>query len=240
MLKNILRASFIVSIMITHLYGMQPRNTTLYVASLQFPSVIKELPDIRAYFAGSKITCEKDKELHRLLFTISTERSLRKMYLLVVENSFFETEENTVKYLKIKPSNQYKLWSLELMHKKNAEALESKVVGGIKLNADEKSPYFWIIHEENVDPITGQIPDNTLIVTYDPKLIDHLEGGSGVELPKMIIASNILDIVGSEEKLQDLSARYLLSALDSDAVHARSEYVITQHPSVNRITICTT
>lgn len=218
------------------------KNTTIYVASMQFPSGIKQLPDIRAYFGGYKVNCEKDGD--RILFTISADRNTRKLYLLVVENSSFETEEktNTIKYLKIKPSDAYKLWSLELMHKKSSDVFEKKIVGGIKLNSDEKSPYFWIVNEETILDNTGRIPDNTLIIVYDPKLIDHLEDGleanSSIALPKLFISSKILNLSAGD--LEDLSTRYLLSALDCDAIHARCEYEVTHHPTANRITVTTT
>ena len=81
---------------------------------------------------------------------------------------------------------------------------------------------------------------NTKVIKYDPKLVGHLEGGSGVELPKIMMASNILELVGSKEKLRDLSDSYILSALDLDTVHARCEQEIKHHPTVNRIAVCTT
>ena len=112
-----------------------------------------------------------------------------KLYILVAENPSFHFDE-TVQYLK-QPNDAYKLWSVELMHKKQPEASGSKTVGGIKLNKDE-SPYSWIIHEQTIDEKTGKIPDNTLVIKYNPKLVDHLEGGSGAELPKIMMASNIL------------------------------------------------
>ena len=93
------------------------KNTTIYVASVQFPAAIKEIPSIRAYFAGRKISGEADGD--QLLFTIETDRSMRKLYLLVVDDVSFAFDE-TVQYLKLKSDTRYKLWSLELMHKKNS------------------------------------------------------------------------------------------------------------------------
>ncbi len=246
MLKGTLRTVLITISLVTPIFANQsrnntlrdlPRNTNIYVASIQFPPAIKELPDIRAYFAGTKPICEKDNALHRLLFTISAERTMLKLYILVAENPSFHFDE-TVQYLK-QPNDAYKLWSVELMHKKQPEASGSKTVGGIKLNKDE-SPYSWIIHEQTIDEKTGKIPDNTLVIKYNPKLVDHLEGGSGAELPKIMMASNILELVGSKEKLHDLSISYVLSALDLDTIHARCEQEIKYHPNVNRITVCTT
>lgn len=241
MLKNTLRAIIMLCSVVSITFADRPRNTTIYIASIQFPASIKQLPDVCAYFSGSKISCKKDNDLHRIFFDISTERSMQKLYLLVVENSSFKTEDNTVKYLKVKSNDAYKLWSLELMHKKNrTNAIEQKVVGGIKLNSDEESPYYWIIHEEAIPEHTGQIPDNTLIMLYKPEFIRGLEGGSGVKLPTVIVASNVLELVGSEEKLHDLSISYVLSSLDLNTFHAQSTDEIKHHPTGNRITICTT
>lgn len=214
------------------------KNTTIYVASVQFPAAVKELPSIRAYFAGRKISGEPDGD--QLLFTIETDRSMRKLYLLVVEDISFAFDE-TVQYLKLKPNTEYKLWSLELMHKKNSNNTPHKLAGGIKLNGDDSSPYFWIMHEELIDMRTGRVPDNTIVVLYDPSFFEtDLTGGSSVYLPKLMISSNILKRVGSEEKLHEISTRFLLSALNSDTLHATPKYAIEQHPSTNRIMVVTT
>lgn len=243
MMKQYLNTALLVLITSVSLWGRDfssfGRNITIYVASVQFPDSVKLLPDMRAYFEGYKISCEKDRDLNRILFSIPTDRSTRKLYLLVAEQSLFEAEENTIKYLKVRPQDSYKLWSLELVHKKQLDEVESKITGGIKLNADEKSKYAWIIKEEVVPHDTGQLPDNTVILLFDPKLIDRLEGGSGVELPKMMITPDVLKQVGSEKALHDISAQYLLSALDCDAFHARIQSDVKQDPHTNRVTITT-
>lgn len=214
------------------------KNTTIYVASVQFPSAIKELPSIRAYFAGRKISGEPDGD--QLLFTIETDRSMRKLYLLVVEDVSFAFDE-TVQHLKLKPDTRYKLWSLELMHKKNSNYVPHKLAGGIKLNGDDSSPYFWIMHEELIDMRTGRVPDYAIVILYDPSFFEtDLIGGSSVYLPKLMISSNILKRVGSEEKLHEISTRFLLSALNCDTLHATPKYAIEQHPTTNRIMVVTT
>jgi hypothetical protein len=245
MLKRILRAMLLTISLATPIFAewsphsrlSERKSTTIYVASVQFPSIIKELPKMRAYFGGRKVVCETDGD--RLVFTIETDRSMRKLYLLIVEDHSFKFDE-TIRYLKIKPNTDYKLWSLELIHKKNTEVVAPKLVGGIKLDTDEKSPYYWIIREEILDGTTGQIPDNTIILRYNPNFVDHLEESrSSVDLPRIVIASDILKKVGSEANLHELSTRYLLSALECDTIHGRDNYVISR-PTANCITITTT
>lgn len=205
------------------------KNTTIYVASIQFPAIIKQLPSVRAFFDGNIVNCEQDG--NRVVLTFSADRNTRKLNVLVVEKSSFEVEEktNTVKHLKIKPSDAYKFWSLELMHKQNTEAIAHKLVGGIKLNSDEKSPYYWVINKNVIDP-TGKVPGHTLVIIYDPELFTpDLEGdGSSVELPKFVITSNI-----SEADLNELSTRCLISALELAPIHARYECTV-HHPTANR------
>jgi hypothetical protein len=214
------------------------KNTTIYVASVQFPTAIKELPSIRAYFRGHKISGEIDGD--KIYFSIETDRSMHQLYLLVVDDISFAFDE-TVQYLKLKPEAHYKLWSLELKHKKNNNLIPRKVAGGIKLNDDDASPYFWIMHEEMIDARSGRVPDNAIVILYDPSFFESdLIGGSSVYLPKLMISSNILKRVGSEEKLHEISTRFLLSALNPDTLHASPKYVIEQHPTTNRIMVVTT
>ena len=68
MLKGTLRTVLITISLVTPIFANQsrnntlkdlPRNTNIYVASIQFPSTIKEVPDIRAYFAARNQPAKK-------------------------------------------------------------------------------------------------------------------------------------------------------------------------------------
>ena len=104
-----------------------------------------------------------------------------------------------------------------------------------------KSPYYWIMHEELIDLRSGRIPDYTIVILYEPSFFERdLTGGSSVYLPKLMISSNILKRVGSEEKLHEISTRFLLSALNADTLHTSPQYAIEQHKDTNRIMVVTT
>lgn len=245
MITKISRSTLFMAVMLSFSSLSYSRTTTIYVATLAFPAIIQELPNMRAYFEGHKLTGQKDPEHHRVLFNVPAERSMIELYVLICEESSFESEDNTIKYLKIDPKKPYKLWHMTLMHKDRAISREPKkhtAVGKIQFQTepDEDSPYYWIIQEEVVPEKTGRLPDNTLIILYNPAFIDHLEGGSAIELPRLVLTSELLALVGSEKDLHELSARYLLSALDLDPFHEAVRSEIKQDTRTNRITINTT
>ena len=65
----------------------------------------------------------------------------------------------------------------------------------------------------------GRIPDETIIIRYNPDYVQALEGGNNIEFPKIIIKPDILKLVGSEAKLHELSNSWFLAALNTDTIH---------------------
>jgi len=94
-----------------------------------------------------------------------------------------------------------------------------------------KKSYEWIISEEKIAE-NGKIPDDALIIIFNPDFVQNLKGGTELELPKIIIKQNILEIAGgSEEKLHEEEVILLMSSLDLNLIHSKITPQIQQKPS---------
>lgn len=191
-------------------------TTSLMVGTIQFPQSIATVPAIRVYSCGKKIPfqlCEVDHESKQFMFRIPQITKNSQFYILVSQEIHFSAQasknqnlkSNTIDYLKVLPNQLYAFYELTLTSTKDA--------------LDKVIPK-WIIEKKNLDTSTGKVPDETIIICYDPFCIDSLSGGSTFELPTITLKPNLLTLLGSEKELQTLSNKMLISAIDSDTVHA--------------------
>ncbi|BDC35102.1 hypothetical protein Noda2021_10600 [Candidatus Dependentiae bacterium Noda2021] len=200
---------------------------TVFSGTIQFPLAVKKVPDVRVYCAGRKICGELDHETKKISFAISDYRQRTFFYLAIAsaKNIGYELavpNSNTIKYLKVDPTQPYKFYAIELV----------LIPEDANTETASKSPtmvYKWLIKEIEL-PTTGQMPDDTIIVCYDPNYVERLDGGSSFEFPKIVIKPDILSIVGSESTLHQESAKILLSTLDLDTIHASVRQEIKQFP----------
>ena len=188
----------------------QSRNRTLFSGTIQFPELIERVPSMRVYYSGNKITCLPSHHSKKLLFSVPEERQRRYFYLLITEKVRFKTEENTIKYLKIDPQSPYKLYFLV--------SPQTPASGKIA----KKEDLVWEIGEKRLGT-DGRLPDNTIIICCDPKLVETLVGGDLLELPTIMIKETLLDVVGTEKKLHESFEQLLLTLLDIDTLHSPVE-----------------
>ena len=205
----------------------------LFIGTIQFPNTIKKVPNIRVYCSGHIIKTETDDDSKKLTFSIPESKNKKRFSLLITEGIQFETEENTVKYLKIDPSLQeYKFYQFELV-KKNAEQNgeskdKTKSIKNHEQPENHNADYHWVIEEDHLALEDGRIPDDTVIICYKPSYIEGLQGGTKLEFPHIRIKNNILQLAGSEDQLHDTSITLLLSSLDYDTIHRSIRQEIKQ------------
>lgn len=193
-------------------------GTSLLLGSIQFPQSVKSTPNIPIYHKGVKVPCEVDHELKKAMFNIVKNRHCREFHLLIVEEFAFESEENVIKYLKIDTTKKHKLYRLSL--ERNSTPNSSR--GTLTRQAVETKPeYRWNTEEVMVDVEDGRIPDDAIIICFDPSYVATVQGGSSIELPKIILKEDLLTSVGSEENLHDVFASLILSSLDYDMLHTK-------------------
>lgn len=191
-------------------------NDKLWHGTIKFPLSCKEVPAIRIYYAGFIIPTEIQKSTRQLCFDIPESAARTSFYLLIADHVDFSTEQNTIQYLQVQAGQPYKLYHLEFIpNKEQTKSGESKVA------ADQLGT--WAIEETSL-PASGRVPDNTIIICYHPLLIKGIEGGSGLDLPKILINEMVINEL-SQDELEDASTQFLLTSLNCDTIHARHSEV---------------
>lgn len=196
----------------------------IFYGTVQFPSALELVPNLRVYYAGHKIICETNDATKQQSFAISELRNRTFFYLLITPDVEFCSPDNTIPNLRLKKDRPYKFYTLELTM---VPATSKKRKLG-----DSGFEYNWIIKELDLASLTGgKIPDDTIIVCYHPDYVQGLEGGNMVEFPKIIIKPDAVKLAGSEAKFYEQSDRWFLAALNTDTIHdtAQSELRINPH-----------
>jgi hypothetical protein len=202
---------------------------TLFVERVIFPGTLETVPTIRAFYAGRKISGEVSGNSVTFSFP---EMRRNFFYLLISHDLEFGSPDNTISCLKLKKSANYKFYALELVSVENKKRKKS-------LNQPQFD-YTWNVKELSLSLAGNRIPDDTVIVWYNPDFIKGLEGGNLIEFPKIIIRPDIVALLGSEEKLHNLSNQYLLSALNLDTIHDNITQEIAYTASPKTILALTT
>lgn len=231
---------------IGHTHTLLSYTKGLFIGSIQFPTTLNHVPAMRVFCGGNKISCEKNDVSKRITFTIPEDKHRTVFPLIITENVKFEVEagSNTVKFLKIPPRQRYKLYMLELLKVAKADAPQpSKTTRVSHLYESSETDllysYEWLIHEEKNSLVDGRLPDDAIVVYFNPEYVQSLKGGNAFELPRIIIKKDVAKLAGSEEKLHDISKSLLLSSLDLNAIHANVQAQVTQEYHRTLITLVT-
>jgi hypothetical protein len=185
----------------------------LFIGSVQFPTSLEMVPDIRIYYAGKKVTAEVDNHAKKVIYTIPELKQRAVFYLLITPTIEFSSHENTVPYLKLNPHVPYKFYILELASTVPTNKNKKRDIAAFR------PEYAWNIKEIKLDITGGRIPDETIIIQYNPAFIQTIEGGNAIQLPKIVIRPDIVSMLGSEQKLHELSQKWFLAALHTDTIH---------------------
>jgi len=181
-------------------------DKNLFVGNIIFPQNMKDIPQISLYRRGLKIKTETDNASNKIQFTISDDKACNQFYILITKNIRAKVEDNTVHHLTADP-NQSKFYRIQIqINGTPRHPLTEK-------NNGTKAEFAW-----RITPLTiyesGIIPDNTLIIIFNPDYVDKLEGGNNLELPKIVIKKNILELAGSQEKLLQEADELIMGSVD--------------------------
>lgn len=214
---NVLKTSILASLLLIFgahsVFASEVSGKALVYVNIQFPTVEK-VPCMRAYYCGIRVTkSEYNNTANKITFTIPAWQQT-SFNLVITEWYVPQTEmseENTVKFLKIPEGVAYRSYTLTLV--KAAHVTDPHA------NEHATQNLTWHIQENKGLP-GRHIPDDALIIVYNPDYIEKIEGGNASELPTIFIKPTILELLGSEEKLHEYSDSLLLAALNLDSLHA--------------------
>lgn len=195
---------------------LQAAEQRLFTANIQWPVHLQNTPSIRAYHMGKKIPTEVHEDAHRVSFSINVPANRTILYLIVTPQIEFACQDNVVKCLTLCPRQAHRVYVLELIAPENALDPQSKRFSLTSI--DQTTPHWQV--KEMIAPISNaRIPDESLIVCLDPYWIQSVEGGNIVELPKITIRNDIVRIAGSQDKVQEEAAKWLIAAINTDTIH---------------------
>lgn len=199
---------------------------SLFIGNIIFPSVLEMVPSIRVYYAGRKIVCETDDCGKKVTFSIPEHKQRTVFFMLITPDIEFCSHENTVPFLKLKKNMPYKFFVMELIQVEAPKKKRKPWSNPFEKNME----YTWAIRQLELQLPDGRIPDETIIIRYNPDYICSLEGGNNIEFPKLVIKPDILKIVGSEEKLHEFSNKWFLASLNTDTIHESPSPEIRMNP----------
>lgn len=199
----------------THSIAIAIDNPTMLSIAIQFPKTLKKTPDVYACKLGCRIELDNDKNGNKISFNFLENRDKAHFWLLIISEvpEFKMVSSGTVDYLRVEPTQNYKFYSL---------SLELKTPSN-RSNRIQQPEYTWIINECEIPDKQGRLPEDTLIIAYNPHFVDHLAGGSSTELPTIFIRNDILILNGTEDQFYEKSIEILLSSIDYNAIHATIE-----------------
>ena len=189
---------------------------TVLPCSIEFPKSVKTVPQVCIYYGGERFPCEVDQESNRACFMLPVDKACTTFFFLITEALSFESEDNTVQYLKA--DQPYKFYQMELVRvPKKRYRLPLKKEKPKKEIKDR-----WMIVKRDLK-LDGRIPDDAIIVLLDENYVENVREDKAFELPTIVIKDNVLEIAGSEEKLQDKAVELLLSSLDYGPLHVNAK-----------------
>lgn len=190
-----------------------PSEKALRYGAIKFPTEIDIKEPIEVFYAGERIPTEIEKDAHLVSFAISEYKMRNTFCLLICNDIETVTEKNTIKFQRVRNDRPYKLYLLQFHP--NKELLQSTE------DMDIHAQGTWEITQKALQD-NRRIPDNAIIVQYHPHLVETVQGGNALELPKIVLNKQVLEQFSADE-LHDASVHFVLSSLDLRTIHAKQD-----------------
>ncbi len=202
---------------------------SLLMGTVQFPHAISDIPTIRVYYGGKIISSHlHEGGIPKTTFEITRGKRQNRFYILVTAEIGYQLKnllepdwnQNTIDYLKVIPGQPYKFYILDLIQD-NPTFDQNNSMEALKQHsqANTTPSYHWEIYEQELSE-SGKIPDATIVICYFPEFVAGLKGGSQLELPTIVLRSDMVERAGSRDKLNQESIKLQLASIDSDTIHA--------------------
>jgi hypothetical protein len=194
--KKSLFSTILVFLSLSSFFLQAFTDRKLIVGAIDLPSHFEKMTNVRVWHGGKIIACDIDSKSKKISFELSIEKSQTFFYLVVVDDIIPSIEDNTVHYFSATKGADYKIYSLIYSQETNNETV----------------PH-WIIKQLHI-PLS-RIPDDAIIVYFPGSYVDHLEGGSSIELPKLVLKKDL-----NQETVHTAFTKQLLKAINYDSLHA--------------------
>lgn len=169
----------------------------LMVGIIDLPAHFQKLSNIRIWQGGTIIACDIDARSKKISFELSIEKSQTFFYLVVIDDIIPSIEDNTVHYFSATKTADYKIFSLNLITDETAN----------------DTRHHWVTKELHI-PLS-RIPDDAIIVYFPGSYVERLDGGSSIELPKIVLKKNL-----NQETVHMAFTKQILKAINYDSLHA--------------------
>lgn len=128
---------------------------------------------------------------------------------------------NTTDHWKVADGHNALFFELALKQKK--EELNPELDQSLLEKQEPHEPiYEWTYRKKEL-PANKRIPDDAIIIVYNPDLVEGLRGGDQIQLPTIVIKQCI------DTDLENLHLRLQMESLDARAFHAPDKQVMTHH-----------
>jgi hypothetical protein len=162
---------------------------------------------IKVYQAGEII--HTDVSDHTISFFIKDMNRTKEFHILVVKPCdlsyvFNENAKNTIQYRVVNPERSYKFYKISF----------------------SSTSQNWNIEDKNLKE-NGKIPDQTVIIFYNPDYIESFCCSKENPVPTLLISDTIFTLSGGNDALCYEEIRYLLDTLHLDPLQQKISYKIT-------------
>lgn len=181
--------------------------TTLFLGNIKFPKKLNQT-DLCIYYKGQKLNTDWDKHNLSAQYSFLEAKTSQSLFLLVCnELAYYTKSNNTVQYLRL-TNEEYRCYQLQ----------------ATRLQDDQENivQFSWNCQECELE--NGIIPDNTIILLFDPFLIEGIQihtwnKNQAMRLVPTITISNnatACEIVRAMTIAQ-------LTAIDIDTIHIKEK-----------------
>ena len=187
-------------------------STKLFSGSIEFPMKIDS--DLCIFYKGQKLCLDKSSANEIVQFSFIDHKDTQTIFLIITQAISCLTEEsNTIQHLQLTKANDYICYKLQAQ--RNSQD-------------DEHELLTWKIEQHHLEK--GILPQNSLILLFDPNLISGIKIQSWKpECVFRLVPTIIVLPTATEKEINRTMVIARLAALDVDAIHAKSQKPISTH-----------
>lgn len=191
-------------------------DQAVYFGTIQMPTNCVLASGIRVWHEGKALRTDFDPLSEKVSFEVSIDSDTRFFYLVISHQLSFQTQDNTVTHFEIVAGGSCKMYCLELT-KNGAGQL------------------VWEIQQ--LKKMITPIPVEAVVVYCPAEYVQEVVSTSSIEFPKIVLKNNLIELLGSAEKLDDILAWVRLHAIDYDPVHETVKREIKKQDSSKTIIV---